>query len=301
MRPVNFDMDVLRTFCTGIELGSFAKAAGRLGRSASAVSLQLRKIEDQAGQALVVKRGRGLVLTEAGETFLSYARRILALNDEAAHMLSSRAALDGWIRVGIPQDFAETSLPSLLGQFTRAHPRVRVEARVDRGAVLREAVADGTLDLALTWGHHGRGTSTLLGHRDVHWVGSPGWQAPSDEPVQLAAFEAPCTFRSIAIDALDRAGLSWRHTFSSPGLSGLWAAVTAGLGVTVRTAQAIPAHLAILEPEASGLPRLPAVDLVLHEAGTGLAPAASRFRDILLDALLPGGEASPAAKDHAAG
>lgn len=289
MRLVNFDMDVMRTFCAGIELGSFAKAADRLGRSASAVSLQLRKIEEQAGQALVIKHGRGLVLTEAGEIFFSYAKRILELNDEAHIALADRATLDGWVRIGIPQDFAETSLPPLLGQFARTYPRVRMDVRVDRGAVLCEAVKGGTLDLALTWGHHAK-TSTFLGRRSVHWVGAPGWRLPVDGPVQLAAFDAPCTFRSMAINALDGAGISWRHAFSSPGLSGLWAAVTAGLGVTARTAQAIPAHLAVLAPQVSGLPHLPPVDLVLHEARPGPSPAASRFRDILLDALSPDGE-----------
>jgi DNA-binding transcriptional LysR family regulator len=115
----NLDMDVLRTFVTGFELGSFARAAERLGRSQSAVSTQLRKLEDQVGQPLVQKSGRGLVLTTAGEGLLGYAKRLLELNDEAVDRIRG-ADVDGWARLGLPQDFAESWLPAVLNRFSRA-------------------------------------------------------------------------------------------------------------------------------------------------------------------------------------
>ena len=148
--PVNLDMDVLRSFVTGIDLGSFAKAAVRLGRSPSAISLQLRKLEDQVGCPLLRRNGRGLALTEPGEMLLGYARRMLDLNDAAVSAVAA-PALTGWVRLGLPQDVSETGLPAVLARFARLHPAVRVEAHVERDAVLRAEVEAGRLDLALVW------------------------------------------------------------------------------------------------------------------------------------------------------
>src|SRR6201991_4628734 len=131
MRKIIFDLDVLRSFVTGMDLGSFARAADRLGRSTSAVSAQLKKLEEQAGRPIFRKAGRGLALTEAGETMLAYARRLLALNDEAAAAVHG-ADLEGWVRLGLSEDFGEALLPAVLGRFARAHPRVRIEARIAR-------------------------------------------------------------------------------------------------------------------------------------------------------------------------
>src|SRR5579863_2056509 len=144
MRQMNFDLDILRTFTTGVDLGSYARAADRLGRSTSAVSAQLKKLEEQAGTPIFRKSGRGLALTEAGETMLAYARRLLDLNDEAASAIRG-VELEGWVRLGLQEDFGESLLPDVLGRFMRAHPRVRIEARVARNAELIERVASGRL------------------------------------------------------------------------------------------------------------------------------------------------------------
>src|SRR5205807_5239966 len=115
MRPT-FDMDALRTLLTGIELGSFARAASQLGRSQSAVSMQLKKLEEQAGQPLLRRNGRGLAPTEAGEALLTYARRIITLNDEAATSVGAPAAAAS-VRVGLPQDMFEDVMPGSIIQF----------------------------------------------------------------------------------------------------------------------------------------------------------------------------------------
>ncbi|MCX8996451.1 LysR substrate-binding domain-containing protein [Rhizobiaceae bacterium BDR2-2] len=284
-RVANFDMDVLRTFVTGVSLGSFARAADRLGRSPSAISLQLRKLEEQAGKPLLVKRGRGLALTEAGELMFSYARRILDLNDEAALALAGEGGIAGWLRVGMPEDFAEHLLPALLGRFARAHPKVKLEARADRGVQLVQAVERGGLDLALAWGELDSAHCRPVAERSLVWVGTPGFSRREGDPVRLVAFDAPCAFRSAAIAALDGAGISWRHVFASPSLAGLWAAVTAGLGVTVRVADGVPAHLARLDPDRCGLPPLPPLGLRLHLNEARPPPAVALFRDLLLDAI----------------
>ncbi|HEX7689838.1 MAG TPA: LysR family transcriptional regulator, partial [Burkholderiaceae bacterium] len=120
-RPT-FDLDVLRTLVTGIELGSFAKAADRLGRSTSAVSAQLKKLEEAAGAPVLRKAGRGMVLTPTGEVLFGYARRLLALDDEAAHAVRG-AELHGAVRLGLQEDFGEGLLTGVLAGFARAHPR----------------------------------------------------------------------------------------------------------------------------------------------------------------------------------
>lgn len=150
MRFTNLDMDALRSFVTGLEAGSFSRAADRLGRSTSAVSAQLKKLEEQAGVVLLRKSGRGLALTDGGEALLSYARRLLELNDEAVNAIRG-VELEGWVRLGLQEDFGETVLPQVLGRFARAHPKVRIEGRIARNAELMEKIDSGHLDLALAW------------------------------------------------------------------------------------------------------------------------------------------------------
>lgn len=284
MRQVTFDLDVLRSFVAGVDLGSFGRAADRLGRSTSAVSAQLKKLEEQAGVPLLRKEGRGLALTEAGETMLAYARRLLALNDQASRAVRG-AELEGRVRLGLQEDFGETLLPQVLGQFARAHPKVRIEARVARNADLLERIALAQLDLALAWDHDARlPHAERLLELPMCWIG-PAAPAASvftdDGDVPLVAFEAPCLFRDCATEALDRANLSWRAAFTSPSLAGLWAAATAGLGVAVRTPLGLPATVRTLAPGEQGLPALPSISLSLYQAQAQPDPVAAALGDIV--------------------
>ncbi|SDO01466.1 LysR substrate-binding domain-containing protein [Phyllobacterium sp. OV277] len=289
MRQTTFDLDVLRTFATGVDLGNFAKAADRLGRSTSAVSAQLKKLEQQAGTPIFQKAGRGLALTDAGETMLAYARRLLDLNDEAASAIHG-IELEGWVRLGLQEDFGETLLPNILGQFARAHPKVRIEARVARNAELVDRVTSGRLDLALAWNI---GAPLPYGQRimDVPmcWVGSVNpnmvWQKSDGDPLPLAALEAPCLLRTAAINALDRAGIAWRLAFISPSLGGLWAATAAGLGLTIRTPIGLPKSVQLISPEENGLPVLPKIGLDLLRADSEPAAVTARLASIILQAL----------------
>jgi DNA-binding transcriptional LysR family regulator len=284
----NLDMDVLRTFVTGFELGSFARAAERLGRSQSAISTQLRKLEDQVGQPLVQKSGRGLTLTTAGENLLSYAKRLLELNDEALDNVRG-ADVEGWARLGLPQDFAEGWLPAVLSRFSRALPKVRVEVQVDQSVRLIQKTIKGELDIALIWGDSGAAPhAEHIADFSTSWIGRPDWpglKSLGAEPLPLAAFAPPCSFRSYAIAALDEAGIPWRLVFSSPSLSGLWAAAEGGLGITARTTVSLPKTLSVLDPKITGLPLLPVTPLALHRAEADPSPAVARLTDILLDTI----------------
>ncbi|SIR14079.1 DNA-binding transcriptional regulator, LysR family [Rhizobium sp. RU35A] len=271
MRFTNLDMDALRSFVAGIEAGSFALAADRLGRSTSAVSAQLKKLEDQTGTKLVQRAGRGLELTEGGEVFLSYARRLLNLNDEAVSAIHG-PELEGWVRLGIQEDFGESVLPQVLGRFARAHPKVRIEGRIGRNVELREKVAAGHLDLALAWDDGTATRADRIATLPLCWLGpadeEPLWQMNAGEPLPLAALEAPCILRNLACGYLDQAGIAWRVAFVSPSLAGLWAATAAGLGIALRTPVGRPSSVRVLDAAEHNLPSLPTLGLSLLSSAT---------------------------------
>ena len=279
MRP-HFDIEALRTMVVGTELGSFARAAVQLGRSQSAVSMQLKRLEEQAGHILFQRNGRGLVPTEAGETLLAYARRIVAMHDEAGATLGATVAAPA-IRLGLPQDFFEDVMPDAIGCFSKLQPNVHVEVRAGRNFALEEEVRAGRLDIALAFAEAGRARSgELLASMPMFWFGRDdaaevalGYQ----DGLPLALFNHPCLFRQAALQALDAAAVRWRLSLTTPSLSGLWAAVRFGLGVTVRTMHGIPDGIRRLDSE---LPRLPALELRIL-TGTDISPAASEFVNVL--------------------
>ena len=285
MAPINLDIDLLRTLVIAQQLGSFHRAADRVGRSQSAVSQQMRKLEERVGTPLFRKEGRGLALTDAGASLLSYATRLLALNDDAVAALRG-VAIEGVVRFGLPIDFAEGWLPIALGRFRRAHPGVRFEALVDRNRRLLERLDRGELDLALTLNNGARPDAEPVTALQLAWIGPATGPLPCapEEPIPLAMFEAPCFFRDAALGALDRAGVRWRIAFTSPSLHGLWAAVEAGLGVTLRTAVGLPAGLrAITDDARLHAPVVPAFAVSLHDGGRALEPAVARLRAIVVE------------------
>ncbi|HEX7815594.1 LysR substrate-binding domain-containing protein [Dyella sp.] len=292
MRRVHFDLDVLRTFVEGVELNSFAKAADRLGRSTSAVSAQLKKLEDQVGAPVLRRLGRGMVLTETGETMLAYARRLLDLNDEAASAMHG-TELEGWVRLGLQEDFGESLLTEVLGRFARAHPKVRIEARIARNRELLERIDAGKLDLALAWdSNYSTPYQQRLAELPMCWIepANQPFEFQSGDPVPLVSLDAPCLMRTAATTALDRAGIPWRVAFTSASLAGIWAAVAAGLGLGMRTSVGLPASVRPAAP--GGLPELPVLGLHLHRARADAAPAVTRLDEILRQAL--GQVAAPA-------
>ncbi|RQP32482.1 LysR family transcriptional regulator [Burkholderia ubonensis] len=310
----NFDIAALRSLVAGMDLGSFAKAADRVARSSSAVSAQIRKLEEQAGTPLFVKSGRGLALTDAGDAMLRYARRMIELNDEAAAAVRG-VSLDGWVRIGLQEDFGEAILPGVLGRFARAHPKVRIEARVAHNAELLERLDANQLDLALVWGDPASAAfvartgidSEEIAHVPMRWIGAAGSGAaglgaagsgaagdvdagePSvrlpDEPLPLVVFDRSCRFFGAATAALDRAGVPWRVAFTTPSLAGLWAAASAGLGLTVRSHYGLPASVRLLDAAPLGLPELPSVPLMLLRRASSATPTVDRLARIMTQAV----------------
>ncbi|MCD5973110.1 LysR substrate-binding domain-containing protein [Pseudomonas quasicaspiana] len=280
MRRPTFDLDVLRTFVTGVEFNSFAKAADRLGRSTSAVSAQLKKLEEQVGTPVLAKSGRGLVLTPVGESLLSHARRLLELNDGIFQTLHESQTA-GTIRLGLQEDFGEHFLSEILRRFVQTYPMVSLEVRIARNAELLALIETAGLDLALTWDTgHVSPYAERLGETQMHWIGirdTPLLSRPVDSPLPLILFDAPCVLRSAATQALDAAQIPWRIALTSPSVGGIWAAVSAGLGVTLRTRIGLPDNLTFLD----GLPSVPSLGYVLHGAGDDPTPATRHLAELI--------------------
>jgi DNA-binding transcriptional LysR family regulator len=284
MRRPTFDLDVLRTFVTGVEFNSFAKAADRLGRSTSAVSAQLKKLEEQIGTPVLAKSGRGLILTPIGESLLSHARRLLELNDGIFQtMHESQSA--GTIRLGFQEDFGEHFLSEILRRFVQTYPMVNLEVRIARNAELLALIESAGLDLALTWDTgHTSPYATPLGETQMHWIGArdmPLFTSLADSPLPLIMFDAPCVLRSAATQALDAAQIPWRIALTSPSVGGIWAAVAAGLGLTLRTRIGLPSHLTVI----SGLPPVPSLGYVLHSGGEDPTPAIKQLAALIKTSL----------------
>jgi DNA-binding transcriptional LysR family regulator len=275
-----FDIDALRTMVVGTELGSFARAASQLGRSQSAVSMHLKKLEEQAGQPLFRRSGRGLTPTEAGEALLAYARRIIALNDEAAASLGARVATAS-VRMGLPQDLFDDVMPEVMTRFSRRRSSVHCEVRAGRNHGLEEDVHAGRLDVAVAFFPAGSGThGSLLASLPMMWLGMRGLEVPpAGEPVPLVLFDHPCLFRQTALQALEGKGRRWRLSLTTPSLAGMWAALRSGYGISVRPSFPVPNGVRDVGV-AFDLPRLPEIEIRMI-SGAELSPAASELRDIL--------------------
>lgn len=175
--------------------------------------------------------------------------RLLALNDQAQQALHGEL-LQGEIRIGMQEDFGESLMPAILGEFKRHHPEMRIIARVDRNRALFNALNDNMLDMALLWQPESvQREGKLIGQCRLEWITHPQVDITTllaeGKPLPLVMLESPCLMRSRAIDCLDRANIAWQVVFVSHSLSGIWAAVQAGLGITVRTRIGMPGNLRV--------------------------------------------------------
>ena len=272
----NVSLDSLRTLVIAQDVGGFGRASERLGRTPSAISLQMKRLQDEIGVQLFKKQGRKTLLTEQGEIALRYARRVLELNDEMIDVLRG-SSLSGVVRIGFAQDFTANVLPLVIGRFSGLYPLVKLEVTVDRGQVLIELLNSGELDLALTLGGSPSKTAQVLSELPLHWIASPKFKERASQPLPLALFNPPCGCQTRGLDSLQDAGRSWRTAMTSPSLPGLWAAVSAGLGLTARTLIGIPDDVQIID---LGLPPLGDMPVVLHRRRNLRTPNAMRFAEV---------------------
>lgn len=268
MKQPNISTELLQTFVTVIEAGGFIRAAEQLYKTQSTVSQQIRKLETELGIELFASEGRRRVLTPQGEQFLRYAKRWLALQDEAVFAVA-RTGQASEIRLGVSHSLSEGILPELLARFSRTYPQVSMVVTADYAPELVRAYERGEYDLVLTLERQ-PSAGQILGTAAMVWIGKQGSGWPDSPPIRLAGYQGACEFRQAATDALDQAGIPWQIVYSANSLTALMAAVRAGLAVTVRARYAVTDGLAILTPPPD-MPALPSVHIVLRNRAVNQA------------------------------
>lgn len=286
----HLDLDLLRTLVTIADTGSFTRAGDQLGRTQSAISLQVKRLEELIGQPVFQRTSRTLRLTGAGEKLLSHARQMLRLNDAAlADLLEPEIA--GTVRLGVPEDFATAHLADVLAAFTAAHPQVELEVTCDLTLNLLERFQNGDFELVLVKREPGAPRRGVRVWREpLVWVGREGAMASPDQPVPLVVSPQPCVYRKRAIEALEEAGRRWRIAYTSTSLTGAQAAVRAGLGLTVLPREMVPPSLVSLGQD-TGLPPLDETEIALIE-GPEVSPTAHLFAEHIIRALERGDQAA---------
>jgi len=224
------DVAPLRSFVAVADCGGFQRAANSLHLSQGAVSQHVRRLEAAVGRPLVERQGRGSRFTPDGDTLLRQARRILALHDETLRDFGVES--EQTLVIGSTEHAAAQLLPGLASSLTEALPDCRLRFRVDRGAQLREALADGRIDVALLLGSSDDLHAKTVGRLELTWYSAPDWTPPgTHEPVPLVAFDDPCALRSRALETLSAHGIPVEVNCEAAHLAGVQAAVRAGLGV----------------------------------------------------------------------
>lgn len=280
-----FDLDLLRTFVAIVDNSGFSRAAERVGRTQSTVSLQIKRLEDGLGRRVFEREpGRELRLTPDGEILLTYARQILRLSDEARSRLME-PDVEGTVRLGTPEDFATTHLPEVLARFARAHPRVALDVTCDFTVHLLDGFSKGFYDLVLFKREpQGPGRGVGVWREHLVWVTSPRLVLGDGEALPLVLAPVPDVYRKRALASLDAAARAWRIVFTSPSLNGLQAAVKAGLGITVLPREMVSPGLVLVGPD-QGLPALPDTEIVLYRAPGALSRAAEILAEHVVHSL----------------
>lgn len=249
--PFHIDTLILKSFVAVAETGSFSRAADIVGRSQSAVSLQIKKLEEGLKCQLFDRSNRDVALTDQGEIFLGYARRMIELQWEAFSRLNE-PEVRGEITLGTPEDFATHYLPGILASFAKHHPHVQLHVTCDLTLNLLQEFQKGKLDIVLLKRDPERVKGGIKVWREpLIWAAAAHYQLKA--PIPLVLSPQPCLYRTRALAALDRVRKPWQIAYTSPSLAGTIAAVRAGLGVTVLPANMIPDGLAPL----AGTTKLP--------------------------------------------
>lgn len=265
-----------------VRLEKQSRAAERLLRNQSTVSLQLKRLEELVGQTLVTRSSRKLQLTRSGETFLTYAHRILSLNDEVM-MRVNEPELAGTVRLGVPEDFATTYMPSILGEFSRSYPLVSLEVTCELTLRLMELFRADQFDLVLIKREPSMRASGLPVWREsLVWVCTEGFNLPKRDALPQVVSPEPCVYRKRATQALRKSRRTWRIAYTCGSLAGAQAAVKAGLGVTVLPKNMVPPGLHMIE--SGELPVLHDTEIALL-AIKPMSKPADRLREHIVSCL----------------
>ena len=280
------DLELLKTLVCVVDERSFTRAAERVHRTQSTVSQQINKLEENVGRALLVRdrTGKRVSPTEHGEILAAYARRLLAIAQEAEDVLSAPATLTP-VRMGVPEDFNAQRMSAMLSDFLAIHPGVRLETVSGMSTDLHQKLHLGEIDIALVKREPGSAECIASWPESLVWVaGKAAAHGEEEVEVPLAVFPQGCVYRQRAIRALDKIGKRWRVVFGSQSLTGIQAAVASGLGISVLpTTAVLPEHRAL--GEADGFPPLPPTELVLISSPMPLNTAQRQLTEFLVDSI----------------
>ena len=279
MTPRDLQIDWLQCLVAVVDAGSLSAATGQMHRSQSAVSMQLKKLEDAVGHRLLERGARRLELTEQGQTLLGYARRMLDLQAEAQAALQP-AVLSGRVRLGVPDDYAATYLTPVLRRFAPRHSGVEIELDCEQSTALIPRVEQGELDLALVSRDHAR-RGKLLFHEPMVWVGSPQFELWRRDPLPIAVYEDISLARRSAIQALALQGRRYKVVYHSSSLAGQIAAVESGLAIAALTQCSAPPQLQVLG-SAQGLGPLAPMQVAAYRSPASRGNAAVDGLEALL-------------------
>lgn len=264
------DLNVLEMVVAVADTGSFIRGAESVHRSPSAVSMQIKALEESLGKPLFVRSTRSVAITAEGKTLLDYGRRMLAMREEAWASVV-RPEVKGRITIGVPDDYAQSLLPPVLGKFAVAHPRVEIRVIGMPSNALAPLLKDNTLDLACITKTRGI-TGEFIRFEPMVWAGAAVRKVWKERPLPIAVFEHGSTARAHAITALQREKIKYRMSYESPSLLGLISMVEAGLAVAPLARCSVPGHLVQLSQN-EGLPPLPELEVVLaRSAGSARPP-----------------------------
>jgi DNA-binding transcriptional LysR family regulator len=277
MSMPSLDPDLLRAFVAVTDHRSFTRAAATLNRTQSAVSMQIKRLEDRLGVALFNRTKANVDLSAAGEGLLGYARRILTLNEEAIGRLAERK-VEGLVRIGVMDDYGTFIIPPLLANFLAGYPKIHVEMETGLTGSMPARLGEA-YDLVIAMHPEGRGKGEFLRREQAVWAAGPSHAIEQQDPLPVALYPQGCLFRKWAIEALDAARRPWRLAFVSHSLAAVEQVAAQDLAVTVVKAGTFPPKLRPLS-ESDGMPRLPAADICLHRA-----PNLSRAGALLADHL----------------
>ncbi len=262
--PANLDTDLLRAFVAVADARSFTRAGELLFRTQAAVSQQVRRLEEVVGKRVFERDTKGVRLTRDGEVLLTYARRMLTLNDEVMSLMQ-RPVLATTVRIGTPDDYATMLLPDVLARFAASYPEVPVEVICDNSPDLVAEIDKGRYDLALVTRHPDTKSGELVRREPIAWVAPPHGAIEREDPLPLALFPKGCVVRDLAVAALEGIGRDWRAAFISKSVVAVHGAILGGLGVTAMEVCTVPPALRRIG-RAEGFPDLPDIDIALHRA-----------------------------------
>lgn len=273
--PRNLDLAALRSFVTVADVGGVTRAAGYLNLTQSAVSMQIKRLEESLGLQLFLRAARKLALSPEGEQLLSYGRRMLALNDEALSRFASTTC-EGEIRLGVPHDVVYPAIPGILKRMSQAWPCLKINLVSSFTVLMKDDFARGGFDVILTTEESPDPGAEVLGARPLVWVGAPDGSAWQRRPLRLG-FKDTCVFRPRAQAALDAAGIPWELATGGESEQAVEATVAADLALTARMAGTIPAGTVALVAD-NQLPPLGEMKLALYRA--------NRRKDEAMDMLM---------------